>query len=167
MQTAILGMSFKTAACHRQHLLAKTGAANTAGLRMFAVGSGLAEGSAPGRRGDVPVEEPRMPAAAPPAESDRISRTRANHQRHIRLLEEAVSEGRVLQERFRVARDESWRPGRRCAPPGAGSSRPSDRNGLAAVPRTGHLGAARWGDIKSIFSFYFRRFSCIIHPLQL
>jgi hypothetical protein len=96
-----LGISFRTAACHRQHLLAKTGAANTAGLVMFAVRAGLLNGVA--AESAVPRPTNGRPA---PEDADAISEIRANHQERLKLLTDAVSESRLLQQQSRAARAE-------------------------------------------------------------
>jgi hypothetical protein len=79
----LLGISFMTVACHRQHILEKTGNVNTAALMLFAVRSGLLDGRSPA-------------TGLTCAGSGRSEGLREE----LTLLSDAISESRSLREQF-------------------------------------------------------------------
>jgi DNA-binding CsgD family transcriptional regulator len=97
-----LGISFKTAACHRQRVLNKCGAANTAELVRRAVQKGWVR--------SLPVEPPgeaiRVEAGEMLFDAARIRRAIAERRKCRMLLAATVSRARTLQGQCSAASDE-------------------------------------------------------------
>jgi DNA-binding CsgD family transcriptional regulator len=97
---AVLGITFKTAACHRQRVLAKCGAANTADLVFRAVQQGWITNGY-GKTAQQSVDGiGRMP------DSDRVQRVCAESRKYRALLNSALDESRELLQQVRTARAE-------------------------------------------------------------
>jgi DNA-binding CsgD family transcriptional regulator len=86
---AELGIAFKTAACHRQRLLDKCAAGNTAQLVQRAVGEGWA-----------------LEPTGAPWTRDQIERLLEETQRCRQLLNDAVARSRILRRECEEARAE-------------------------------------------------------------
>jgi DNA-binding CsgD family transcriptional regulator len=97
---AVLGITFKTAACHRQRVLAKCGAANTAELVFRAVQEGWI------KNGNGKTAQQSVDRIGRAPDSDRIERVCEESRKYRALLNSALNESRELLQRVRNARAE-------------------------------------------------------------
>jgi DNA-binding CsgD family transcriptional regulator len=93
-----LGIAFKTAACHRQRVLDKCGAVNTADLVVRAFQEGFVGAAAAARPAREPAPEPEM------SDLNRMRRSCEKSQRYRALLIAEVVRAQELQEECQAAR---------------------------------------------------------------
>jgi DNA-binding CsgD family transcriptional regulator len=97
-----LGISFKTAACHRQRVLEKIGAANTAELVGRAVQKGWITAPPAGLSDEAGHSGPLEPLM----DAGRLRRSIEERRKYRKLLAETVSKARALRGQCKAAADE-------------------------------------------------------------